>query len=122
MKRDEFYLGAIRRKGIGVFCSKPVRRGSRLDLYDGDSVLVAATFASFKFCSKWGVCDTPWNGKYWVPKNAIRMSLCWYLNHCADPNVECVFRKGTWKLTARRDIPADTELTIDYGKLDYSHK
>ena len=50
------------------------------------------------------------------------MSLCWYLNHAADPNVECVFRKGVWKLSARRDIAPDTELTIDYGKLDYSHE
>ncbi len=60
-----------------------------------------------------------WQGFY-APKNPIRLSLAWYINHSARPNVSVAVTPKTWTIRAVRDIKAGEELTVDYGTLDFN--
>ena len=55
---------------------------------------------------------------YYAPRNPHRMSIGWYLNHSAQPNVNAKEGKTQW--TSLHYIPAGRELTIDYQFVDYA--
>ncbi len=48
---------------------------------------------------------------YGCPKNFNLMTVPWYLNHSKKPNVRC---DKDYRFFASEDIPAGTELTVDY--------
>ncbi len=58
-------------------------------------------------------------GGWWCPLNFNRMSVGWYLNHSATPNLRVA---KDWQYRAVRNIKAGEELTIDYATLDPMEK
>ncbi len=60
-----------------------------------------------------------WQGFY-APRNPIRMSIAWYINHSDRPNVSSAVNPAKWTIRARRDIRPGEELTVDYGTLDFN--
>jgi len=97
---------------LGVFTTSTIRRNEKLDLFHpSDWKFVRAPGGEEKkLCQRFGVRD---GDGYHCPKYWNRMSLGWYLNDSANPNVE--HRKCSFSVL--RPIRAGEELTIDYDTL-----
>jgi SET domain-containing protein len=52
--------------------------------------------------------------KYWTLDGAIGGSGAQYINHCCDPSIVTVIRKGHILYMSRRAIRKGEELTVDY--------
>lgn len=91
--------------GVGVFTTTAIRKGENVALFArGDWIfLKRCTGYQRRYC-------TPAPGGYYLPRDFNRMSIGWYLNHSARPNVDA--RKLAWR--ALRYIRPGEELTIDY--------
>src|SRR5262245_6241987 len=110
------------RLGVGVRAVRTIRKGSRIDAWEpGDMIYVpleAVTDIEYlKWLNVFGI--VVWQGFY-APKNPIRMSLGWYINHSDRPNVTIAVSPTRWTIRARRDIKPGEELTVDYGTLDFN--
>lgn len=104
-------------KGIGVFATHGICRGTRLELFPNGAT---RTFSGEQlendprlkqFCQIYGVDS---QGQTHVAANFGCMSIGWYLNHAETPNAH---RDEDWDYFASRDIAADEEITIDYREL-----
>jgi SET domain-containing protein len=51
---------------------------------------------------------------YWTIDGAVGGSGAQYINHCCDPNITTVIRKGRIFYISRRAIRKGEELTVDY--------
>jgi SET domain-containing protein len=112
------------RVGIGVRAERPIKKGSRIDAWEpGDMIWVPLESVTdieyLKWLNVFGI--VVWKGFY-APKNPMRLSLAWYINHSERPNVNIAVTPKTWTIRARRDIEAGEELTVDYGTLDFNPK
>lgn len=110
------------RVGIGVRAERPIKKGSRIDAWEhGDMIWVPLESVTdieyLKWLNVFGIIV--WQGFY-APKNPMRLSLAWYINHSERPNVKIAVTPKTWTIRARRDIKAGEELTVDYGTLDFN--
>ena len=115
---------ASTRTGIGVVTSAVIKKGRRIDAWDrGDMVYVPLESITDMDYLKWlnvfGI--VVWKGFY-APKNPMRMSLAWYINHSSKPNVDIKVTPSSWTIRAKRDIKAGEQLTVDYGTLDFRVK
>lgn len=104
--------------GIGVFAIRDIPEGTRLFVGDAGKVVVvpvneveAIADAEirrmyFDFCP---VVD----GHYFAPADFNQMTMSWYLNHSAEPNVVVL---SDLDLVASRFIREGEELRTDYTK------
>ena len=107
--------------GVGVFTDSPLKKGAKVDIYPIDDCRFVRERAAPKherfFFDNFCVLTIVDGVKgYWAPRDFRQMSLAWYLNHSASPNL--VMRDGGETLWAARTIAAGEELTINYADLD----
>jgi hypothetical protein len=100
------------RHGVGVFTTKPIAADVSIRLFriDDWKYVVDPRGEELKLCRRYGVCDC---GGFHRPRYWERMSIGWYLNHSAAPNIRIVGPRGK----SLRAIGAGVELTIDYDRL-----
>jgi len=99
-----------------------IRKGSRIDAWEpGDMIYVPLESVTdieyLKWFNVFGI--VVWQGFY-APRNPVRMSLGWYINHSELPNVTIAVTPTKWTIRARRHIKPGEELTVDYGTLDFN--
>jgi SET domain len=110
------------RLGVCLRAVRAIRKGRRIDAWEpGDMIYVPLESVTdieyLKWLNVFGIIV--WQGFY-APRNPIRMSLAWFINHSARPNVTIAVTPTKWTIRARRDIKAGEELTVDYGTLDFN--
>jgi hypothetical protein len=110
------------RLGVGVRAVRGIKKGSRVDAWEpGDMIYVPLESVTdieyLKWLNVFGI--VVWQGFY-APRNPIRMSVGWYINHSNSPNVTIAVSPTKWTIRARRDIKQGEELTVDYGTLDFN--
>ena len=115
---------ASTKTGIGVVTSTAIKKGSRVDAWEpGDMVYVDLESITDMDYLKWlnvfGI--VVWKGFY-APRNPMRMSLAWYINHSSRPNVDIRVTPSRWTIRAKRNIKPGEQLTVDYGTLDFRVK
>ena len=110
------------RVGVGLRAVRRIGKGVRVDLWEpGDMTYVpleAVTDIEYlKWLNVFGI--VVWQGFY-APKNPVRMSLAWYINHSDRPNLTIAVTPTKWTIRARHAIKPGEELTVDYGTLDFN--
>lgn len=117
-RTDEFsfVLKPSNGKGIGVFATHGIAKGTRLALFPNGKTRffshkqMEKDHRLKKFCQFYGVGTA--KGRF-VPSNFGCMSVGWYLNHSLTPNAH---HEG-YEYFASRNIDPDEEITIDYRAL-----
>ena len=99
-----------------------IKKGSRIDAWEPrDMIYVSLESVTdieyLRWLNVFGI--VVWQGFY-APRNPIRMSLGWYINHSDRPNLTIAVTPTKWTIRARRAIKAGEELTVDYGTLDFN--
>jgi uncharacterized protein len=101
-------------QGRGLFASKPITAGEIVAV-KGGAIMERNSFALIR--DEVQPADIQiGEDLYIAPRNAAEVEaniLC--LNHSCDPNVGV---RGQITFVAMRDIPAGSELTIDYAMID----
>jgi uncharacterized protein len=100
--------------GLGLFATKPIKRGAYIATYrgrrisDAEAERLEARGARYLFHvnNKWTIDGSP------------RWNVARYINHSCAPNAKPVGRKGGIVIVAERRIEPDEEITYDYGE-DY---
>lgn len=115
------YLGPSAIHGIGCFADLDIKKGETVRIWDGrDSrwIPLAKAHASphAHLIKRFGIRNA---GGYWAPKDFLRISTGWYMNHSAAPNLGSDDEDVTYH--ALRDIEAGEELTMDYRRMDPRH-
>src|SRR6202045_1366877 len=98
---------------VGVYTSKPIRKGTRVWEYDGERLTgeeAARRYDGVARTYLYGLDD----GKTVIDGHGLGA----YLNHSCDPNCEVDEIKGRVWLFAIRDIAAGEELVWDYNLYD----
>jgi len=108
--------------GIGLRAVRPIGKGARIDAWEpGDMIYVPLETVTdieyLKWLNVFGI--VVWQGFY-APRNPVRMSLAWYINHSDRPNLTIAVTPTRWTIRARRAIKRGEELTVDYGTLDFN--
>jgi hypothetical protein len=113
-----FILRPAGDKGIGVFATHGILRGTRLRLFAADEVPrriseadAAANPLLAQCCGRWGV---EVRGGWSTAPDFGRMSVGWYMNHSDTPNAHC---DDEFEFFALHDISAGEEVSVDYGEL-----
>ena len=88
--------------GTGLFSRKEIKKGDYLGEYDGPEVTDNGSHVL------WIEDDCP--EEQWIGRDG--KNLLRYLNHSVKPHAEFI----GFELFALCDIPADVEITIDYGE------
>jgi SET domain-containing protein len=103
--------------GVGVFAIRPIKKATQL-FGDDDTGLIAVSPSSITRLPHGlkrlyrDFCIIQAKGKsYLCPKNFNLMTVSWYLNHSAQPNVRCDRNFNFYSL---RHIKIGEELTVDY--------
>ena len=97
--------------GLGLFATKPIKRGAYIAAYRGrristaESDLREARGAKYMFALN----------KRWVIDGSPRWNVARYINHSCRPNAKPVGRNGGIVIVALRQIAPDEEITYDYG-------
>jgi SET domain-containing protein len=110
---SHFRIGRSR-TGLGLFATKPIRKGAFVVAYTGRRIPDAearkledrSSRYIFEINTRWSI-----DGK-------SRRNTGRYVNHSCRPNVEPVFRGHRIHYRSRRRIKPGEEITVDYGK-DY---
>ncbi|MGA7430582.1 MAG: SET domain-containing protein [Xanthobacteraceae bacterium] len=99
--------------GLGLFAAKPIAAKAYIVTYQGRRIPTAEAHrreregkAKFMFEIN----------RHWTIDGSSRRNLGRYINHACRPNCEAVLRKGRMMFVALRDVAADEEITLDYGK------
>ncbi|HXD72471.1 MAG TPA: SET domain-containing protein [Vicinamibacterales bacterium] len=113
---------AATKAGVGVRAVRRIRKGDRIDAWEpGDMIYVplesVRDIEYLKWLNVFGIIA--WKGFY-APRNPMRMSVAWYINHSTRPNVTIAVTPSKWIIRARREIRPGEELTVDYGTLDFN--
>ncbi len=109
----ELYIKKIRSKGRGVFCTIDLNEGDIIEvcpvilLTPQDCKLIDKT-TLYHYYFQWGN-----DGK----SGGMVLGYGPMYNHSYDPNsiYEAFYDKAIWRIKARRHIPANTEITINYN-------
>ncbi len=102
-------------EGIGVFANRDLPKGTIVP-WDKKERKISIQKAKknkrlYEKCERFGIEKE----KYYVcPKNFLKMSVIWFINHSTKPNMK---RTKRGFITTRK-IRKGKELTIDYRKLD----
>jgi SET domain-containing protein len=111
---SRFYRVGRSVTGLGLFATKPIKRGGYIATYRGRRITTEeadrreAHGARYMF-----ELD-----KRWVIDGSPRWNVARYINHSCRPNAKPVGRRGGIVIVASRRIEPDEEITYDYGR-DY---
>jgi hypothetical protein len=101
--------------GLGLFAARPIAKKAYIATYRGKRIpTVEAHQREQRGTAKYMFEIN----RRWTIDGSSRRNLGRYINHACRPNCEAVLRKGKLVFVALRDIAADEEVTLDYGK-DY---
>lgn len=107
--KKQLYTAKSRIHGLGLFSKNDIKAGEHI-------AFISGTLKKFRSASKSEAASIPtWYGvskSLWIDPGK---SIFAYFNHSCEPNTAIV---GTKKVVARKDIPAGTELTVDYSFTD----
>lgn len=106
MNMDHLYLKSSKINGKGLHTSKAIMHGERVGVIHGETEHIKVwTPRLSKISPNWiGI------GRYtWIN---TKNSPFRYINHSCDPNTIII---GKRTVVALKDIPADTEVTMDYS-------
>jgi len=100
--------------GLGLFATKPFKKGEYIVTYRGrritnaeaDELEAKGSRYMFEINSRWTI------------DGSKRWNVARYVNHSCRPNAEAIERKRRIVYVARRKIAPEEEITVDYGK-DY---
>jgi len=98
--------------GLGLFATKPIRRGAYIATYRGRRITTEesdrreARGARYMFALN----------KRWVIDGSPRWNVARYINHACRPNAKPVGRRGGIVIVALRRIAPDEEITYEYGR------
>jgi uncharacterized protein len=101
--------------GLGLFAVKPFAAKACIVTYRGKRIPTAEAHRRERETSAKYMFEI---NRRWTIDGSSRRNLARYINHACRPNCEAVLRKGQMVFVALRDIAADEEITLDYGK-DY---
>jgi uncharacterized protein len=101
--------------GLGLFAVKPFAVKAYIVTYRGKRIPTAEAQRRERETSAKYMFEID---RRWTIDGSSRRNLARYINHACRPNCEAVLRKGQMMFVALRDIAADDEITLDYGK-DY---
>src|SRR5271168_4800522 len=98
--------------GLGLFATKPIKRGRYIATYRGriittkeaDRREARGARYMFEINSRWTIDGSP------------RWNVARYINHSCRPNAKPVGRKGGIVIVAMRRIEPGEEITYDYGR------
>ncbi len=103
--------------GIGVFAIRNIKKGTYVFPGDDDDILwvsssqvkllprkIKRLYEDFSIVKEEGKM-------YGCPLSFNRLTVAWYLNESANPNVGC---DHNYRFFALRDVKAGEELTVDY--------
>lgn len=127
-RHDRLYISLAGDKGRGVFCAADIKKGETIEVApvmifnetEAETLgktrfrdyVFAASALSPKLLKREKVRDV-------AKSSFVVMGAISYCNYARDPNAVTSFadeyHTGFYILKARRDIPKDTEITIDYG-------
>lgn len=115
-RTDEFSfmlrVSTISGAGVGVFTLHAIAQGVWLAVfprgYRSRKFKAAELPAALR-----SYCTAKPNGVYAAPRSFNRMSIGWYLNHSASPNV--VWDDDLGGYVTARDVAEGEELLIDYN-------
>jgi uncharacterized protein len=103
------YRLARSRTGLGLFATKPIRKGDFIIKYWGRRIPNAlADELDNRYLFELN--------KRWTIDGSTRRNTARYINHSCRPNAETDIKKGEILITAIRDIEPGDEITYDYGK------
>ena len=98
-------------EGVGVFTLTPIKKGDRVPLFEKDNSAIVSRKENARLPKAYARYHVPDSEeKWWGPEDYHRMSIGWYLNHSATPNVDVADN-----YRALRRIAAGEEITIDYS-------
>lgn len=101
--------------GLGLFATKPFKKGEYIVAYRGQVV----TDAESERREMRGARYMFEINSHWAIDGSSRRNVARYVNHSCRPNAEAVERrKHRIVYVARRRIKPEEEITVDYGK-DY---
>jgi len=98
--------------GLGMFATKPIKRGAYIATYRGRRVTTEeadrreARGARYMFILN----------KQWCIDGSPRYNVVRYINHSCDPTATPVTRKGKIVIVALRRIEPGEEIGYDYGE------
>lgn len=103
-------------QGLGGFATRPIRKGTRIIEYTGERISQAEADARYDD----GRSPHPLVLLFTVDENTVidagvDGNEARFINHSCDPNCEAVIEDGRVFIEARKNIPADRELTYDYS-------
>jgi len=98
--------------GLGLFATKPIKRGAYIATYRGriisteeaDRREALGARYMFELNKKWTIDGSP------------RWNVARYINHSCKPNAKPVGRNGGIVIVAERRIEPEEEITYGYGK------
>ena len=108
---------AHRATGLGLFATKPIKRGVYIATYRGRRITTEeadrreARGAKYQFEIN----------KRWTIDGSLRWNVARYINHPCRPNAKPVGRKGGIVIVALRRIEPEEEITYDYGRQYMEH-
>lgn len=127
-RKEGLYFSPVHTKGRGLFCAADIKAGELIEVApvflfnEHDSKLVGETIISDYYFSAEGVPEAILRraGIADAAKaSCMAMGAISYCNHRADPNASAdkIAEHHTlyYSLTAKKDIPKDTEICINYG-------
>ena len=108
--------------GIGVFAVQDIKAGDLLQLFGDEfqNIFVPLEDTKYwneqmkRYSQKFGIRVNKPNAGYWLPADPHHLQIGNYLNHSTLPNA---YHDDNYDYFAAQDIPAGTEITIDYGDL-----
>ena len=109
---SRFYRIGRSTTGLGLFATKPVKRGAYIATYRGriittkeaDRREARGARYMFELNSRWTIDGSP------------RWNIARYINHSCRPNAKPVGRNGGIVIVAERPIEPGEEITYSYGK------
>lgn len=99
--------------GLGLFAAVAIKKGSLIVRFTGQRIPTQrARMRERKYGSK-NMFEID---ARWTIDGSSRRNLARYANHACRPNTEAVLRRGEIWLRAIKPIPANAEITFDYGE------
>jgi hypothetical protein len=113
MPKRPFRIGRSR-TGLGLFATRPIRKGARIAEYKGP---LLKTKAAEILESRGNRYLYELNSR-WTIDGSNRRNVARYINHSCRPNAETDVKKGKVIVTAKKRIQPGDEITYNYGR-DY---
>ncbi len=127
-RKDGLYFNPVTGKGLGVFCEHDIVKGETIEVApvfmfnEQDSAAVEKTIVADYYFSAQNMPEDYLRrlGIHDAKKaSCMAMGVVSYCNHMVEPNAQAekIFEHQAvyYRLSARHDIPAHTEICINYG-------